>query len=371
MRSLPVLNKVDLAPHHPDLLKDTRTAGGVQRYCTYPFRLFGIASDIMKPCTWLRQIPGRSVLPVAESGGDLQQIWRSEVFDNVRRSIAEGEYHFCNLEYCPEYKGEQKYFFTLDELQARYPAIADFVTGATDDYTGRPELVNIAYDTGCNLSCPSCNRHMLPKLPRAQVTSFATTLDQLSDEIAYIYLAGMGDPFGTPHYYEWLKNVDVSRYQKLREIILNTNGIMWTPQAWSQIPAATRAFVGTAIISIDGASPATYEANRWPAKWDDLVESMRFISSLRRRDEVKMLRAYYVYQANNFHEMPAMVDFCRDNAFDAVFFARIGNWKNMPQGEYDELDVVNPNHHAHQDYLRVAEQTAAMNDPRLQVVIMR
>jgi MoaA/NifB/PqqE/SkfB family radical SAM enzyme len=245
------------------------------------------------------------------------------------------------------------------------------VTGVTDGYTGGPELVNIAYDTGCNLSCPSCNRHILPKLPRAQVAGFATTLDQLSDDIFYIYLAGMGDPFGTPHYYDWLKKVDVSRYKKLREIILNTNGLMWTPQTWSQIPEATRAFVGTAIISIDGASAATYDVNRWPGKWDDLIESVGFISSLRRRGEVKKLRAYYVYQANNFHEMPAMVQFCRDNAFDAVFFARIWNWKNEAQREYDALDVVNPNHPAHQDYLRVAEQTAAMNDERVQVVIMR
>ena len=371
MKSLPLITKGDLLPHHPDLLKDTRTGDGRQRYCTYPFRLYGIASDIFKPCTWLRQIPGRSVLPVAESGGDLKEIWQSEVFDNVRRSIVEGEYHFCNLEYCPEYKGEQKYFFTLEELQAQYPAIADYVTGATDAYTGGPELVNIAYDTGCNLSCPSCNRHVLPKLPRAQVSSFATSLDQLSDDIFYIYLAGMGDPFGTPHYYDWFKTVDVSRYKKLREIILNTNGLMWTEQTWSAVPAATRAFVRTAIISIDGASAATYDVNRWPAKWDELVENVGFISSLRRRDEIKMLRAYYVYQANNFHEMPAMVQFCRDNAFDAVFFARIANWKSMPHREYEELDVVNPAHHAHQDYLRVAEQVAALGDDRLQVVVMR
>jgi hypothetical protein len=371
MRSLPIYAKRDLAPHPADLLTDTRSRDGEQRYCTYPFRLFGIASDIMKPCTWLRQIPGTSVLSVSECGGDLLDVWRSEVFDNVRRSIAEGEYHFCNLEYCPEYQGEQKYFLTLEELKAQYPAIADYVSGVTDAYLGGPELVNVAYDTGCNLSCPSCNRHTLPKLPRAQVAGFATTLDQLADDVLYIYLAGMGDPFGTPHYFDWLRTVDVSRYKKLREIMLNTNGLLWTPQTWAQVPAATRARVRTAIISIDGASAATYDVNRWPAKWDDLLENLRFIASLRRRDELKMLRAYFVYQANNFHEMPAMVQFCRDNAFDAVFFARIANWKSAPQAEYDELDVVNPNHPAHQDYLRVAGETAALGDDRLQVVVMR
>jgi MoaA/NifB/PqqE/SkfB family radical SAM enzyme len=232
-------------------------------------------------------------------------------------------------------------------------------------------MVNVAYDTGCNLSCPSCNRHDLPKLPRPQVAGFARSLDQLADDVKYIFLAGMGDPFGTPHYYDWLRNVDVGRYPKLEEIILNTNGLLWNEETWSAIPAATRGRVGTAVISIDGASPETYEVNRWPAKWKDLVTSLAYIASLRRSGELKLLRAYFVYQANNYREMPAMVQLCRDHAFDVVFFARISNWKGTPARAHAANDVANPRHAAHQDYLQVAEETARLADERLQIVVMR
>jgi len=371
VKSLPLVNDGGYPPHSPELLAETVTADGRRRYCTYPFRLFGIASDILKPCTWLRQRSGVSVLPVADSGGDLREIWRSEVFEVVRRRIVAGDYHFCNLEFCPEYKGEQKYFLTLDELEARFPAIADYVSGASDRYQGGPELVNIAYDTGCNLSCPSCNRQDLPKLPRPQVAGFARSLDQLADDVKYIFLAGMGDPFGTPHYYDWLRNVDVGRYPNLEEIILNTNGLLWNEATWSAIPGATRARVGTAVISIDGASRETYEVNRWPGKWEDLMTSLPFIASLRRGGELKVLRAYFVYQANNYWEMPAMVQLCRAHAFDVVFFARISNWKGTPARAHEAMDVANQGHAAYQDYLRVAEETARLGDERLQVVVMR
>src|SRR5438552_12476834 len=55
VKSLPLVNDGGYPPHPPELLADTVTADGRRRYCTYPFRLFGIASDILKPCTWLRQ----------------------------------------------------------------------------------------------------------------------------------------------------------------------------------------------------------------------------------------------------------------------------------------------------------------------------
>jgi hypothetical protein len=372
VRSLPVLNDDGgLPPHPPELLKGTVSADGRQRYCTYPFRVFGIASDILKPCTWLRQVSGVSVVPVSDGGNDLPKIWRGEVFDNVRRSIAAGEYHFCNLEFCPEYKGEQKYFLTTRELRVRFPEIAAYVSGATDGFAGGPELVNVSYDTGCNLSCPSCNRRDLPKLPRDQVDGFARSLDQLSASVKYIFLAGMGDPFGTPHYYDWLRNVEVHRYPRLKDIILNTNGLLWNEETWSAIPRATRARVRTAVISIDGASAATYEVNRWPGKWEDLMKSLAFIASLRRRGELDILRAYFVYQANNYHELPAMVQVCRDHAFDVVFFARIWNWNGVPQSDFDATDVANPEHRAHQDYLRVAEQVTRLGDEHLQIVVMR
>jgi hypothetical protein len=370
MKALRVVNGGGLPAHPAELLKDTVTPDGQRRYCTYPFRLFGIASDILKPCTWLRQVAGVNVLPVQGSGAALQDIWRSQIFDNVRRSIARGDYQHCNLEFCPEYKGEQKYFFTLEQLRTAYPAIADYVSGKTHVYMGGPELVNIAYDTGCNLSCPSCNRQQLPKLPRPQVAGFTDSLNQFADDVQYLFLAGMGDPFGTPHYYDWLCNVDVKRFKQLKGILLNTNGIMWNERTWNAIPAATRAMIESAVISIDGASPETFEVNRYPAKWSELTANLQFIASLRRRGELKVLRAYFVYQANNYHEMPSMVELCRQHAFDLVFFARIANWRSIPQAQYDALDVVNPRHGSHQDYLRVAARTSAMTSSDLQVVVM-
>ena len=333
--------------------------------------MFGAASDLMKPCTWLRQVPGTSVIPANEAGGDLMEIWRSAVFDNVRRSIAEGAYHHCNLEFCPEYKGEQNYFFTLEELRDRFPEIHDFVVGKDQTFQGDPEMINMSYDTECNIACPSCNRLELPKLTEQQLRGFAETMPQLGRGLEYIFIAGMGDPFASHHYFKWLCTVDLTSFPKLKEIILNTNGLLWNAETWNAIPETTRRRIGTAVVSIDGASHRTYEENRYPGKWSDLLTSLPFIAKLRTKHEIKKLRAYFVYQWNNYHELPAMVDLCRSHKFDEVFFARLARWTSIPQWAHDAQDVAHPNHQAHGDFVRVAEATQRMSDDQLQIIVMR
>ena len=92
---------------------------------------------------------------------------------------------------------------------------------------------------------------------------------------------------------------------------------------------------------------------------------------MRRGGALKLLRAYFVYQANNYREMPDLVRLCREHAFDVVFFARISNWKGAPARAHDAIDVAHPGHQAHDDYLRIAEETARLADERLQIVVMR
>jgi len=345
---------------------------GKRRYCTYPFRLLAVASDLLKPCTWLRQINYASVLPIgAGSRPNLDEVWHSETFNTVRRTVANGGHIYCDLGNCPEYLGEQKYFLTLEEIEKQFPAIARFVSSDATDYEEGPRLFNISYNTECNLSCPFCNRDQLRKLDRDTADALGASLSSLGAEVRSIYLAGMGDPFGTPHYLRWLRALDVAQFGKLELIILNTNAIAWTEEAWNSIPEKTRAFIKTAAISIDGARRESYETNRYPAKFDQLLARLELISSLRRSGPLDCLRAYFVYQANNFRELPEMVALCRKFAFDEVFFARIRNWRNWRNEYLASLDVNNPSHPNYAEFCAIAERTKAMGDRSLTVTVMR
>lgn len=361
-----------LTPHAPELLAETRARDGRPRYCTYPFRHFAFSSTSMMACPWLRRVHGVSAREIARDGiPDLRAVWHGAEFENVRRSVAAGDYAYCNLQHCPELKGEQEYFLTTDELRERYPEIARFVSGQTRRYEGGPELLNVQYDATCNLACPSCNRLQAPRLDRATLERFAEAMVQLGSDLRYILLAGMGDPFGSPHYHEWLCTVDLGRFPALRQVLLSTNALRWTEEAWRRIPQRTRIFIRSVVVSMDGASPETVERNRYPARFADQMDRLRYVASLRRAGELDRLRVYFVYQENNFHEMPRMVALCRELGVDSVFFARLSNWNGVPHERFAPFDVGNPDHPRHRELLDVAAETAQLGDDRLEVVLMR
>jgi len=358
--------------HPPALLDETRARDGRVRYCTYPFRLYGLSSSELMPCSWLRRIPGESIIAVPPGRPpDLHAAWFSQEFENVRRSVARGDYRYCQLERCPELKGAQRYFLTLSELDERYPRIARYVRGEATRYEAGPEILNIQYDSACNLACPSCSRLQSPRPEPAVLRVFADAIVQLGADLEYLYLAGMGDPFGSPHYYEWLCTVDVGCFPKLREIYLSTNALRWTEEAWRRIPERTRRFIRSVVVSLDGASPETIEANRYPAKYADQMDRLRYVASLRRAGEFQKLRVYFVYQENNFHEMPRMVELCRELGIDSVFFARLSNWNGWPAERFEALDVGHPRHPRHGELLRIAAEVERGADEGLEVVLMR
>jgi hypothetical protein len=366
--------------HRPEVLEGLTNRKDEIRYCTYPFRLLAICSDFVKPCTWLREVSGVSVVAIQELVKDgvsdatmkeVAEVWNCNAFNNVRRSIAEGEYLLCNLGNCPEYLGTQDFFMTLPELDERFPAIARFVRGESEDLECGPEMLNMAYDTRCNLSCPSCSRTELPQHPPSVVQGIGKGLKHLGRDAKTIFLAGMGDPFATNHYLEWLCSLDVEGFPNLEQVSLLTNALNWTEETWDLIPEKIRRFVTAVTVSVDGATKTTYEENRFPGKWSVFVDRMKFIADLRRRGEISYLSIYYVYRENNFREMPAMVDFAREHAVDTLFFARIRDWRGWGDDVMDRLDVNRPSHPLNAEFSEVAAIIEGWEDPGLRITIMR
>lgn len=363
-----------LRPHSADTLKNLYNERGERRYCTYPFRLHGIASDIVKPCTWLRQISGHSVISVSqliERGGDLGKViantWNSNEFNNVRRAVADGSYFYCDMENCPEYHGEQTFFLTMSELEQQYPKIASFIKGETETYEAGPEMINVAYDPRCNLSCPSCNRLSLPKFSPEITDKFGEGMKLIGRDVCAIYMVGMGDPFGTQHYLKWLQSMDIKDYPKLKEISFNTNAIKLTREVWESIPKEIRDLAITIIVSMDGAQKNSFETNRYPAKWDVFKERMKYVKELRDTNQINHFRIYFVYQSNNFREMPEAIQFAEQHSADSLFFARIRDWNGWDEEKMSAIDVNRLEHPEHQEFLAVSR---SLKSKKMGIIVM-
>ena len=148
-------------------------------------------------------------------------------------------------------------------------------------------MANRILETPVTFHCHHCNRHILPKFSEEIEKEFSAGIRLVGQNIKNLFLVGMGDPFGTTHYLEFLRNLDPTDYPSLKEIIFNTNAMKLTPEIWYSIPEGVRKFVGTMVVSMDGASKTSFETNRFPAKWDDFLERLKFISELRKTNQIK------------------------------------------------------------------------------------
>jgi hypothetical protein len=132
---------------------------------------------------------------------------------------------------------------------------------------------------------------------------------------------------------------------------------MLTAKRWDKIKhLAPR--ISRLEISIDGASQETYEINRFPGKWDVLLENMQLISSLRKDGVIPYLKLDYVVQKNNWREMSGFVDLGKLWYADAILFLPVNNWGTFTEEEYQARAVHLPSNIEHGvfvDYLRSSE----------------
>ena len=163
------------------------------------------------------------------------------------------------------------------------------------------------------------------------------------------YITGSGDAFGSPHFRGILKKLCEPRYTV--EIILGTNGQLITPRLWQEFEPLHARFRDI-TISIDGATPETFERLRRGSSWEKLQVTMGILSTARRLGRIRRLKVNMVVQQTNFLEMRPLLALCRAWAVDAVLFYRLRQWGNILPNHYLASDIANPLHPRHPELLR-------------------
>lgn len=316
-------------------------ANGKDLFCARPFRNFEIYEDgsvHVCNCTCVPFPVGNATTQTAE------EIWQSPVAQAVRASILDGSFRFCSPMTCP-------WRFALPKRSERPAEFAKLQALGIDGKGQPPQHLNLSYDRSCNLSCPSCRNQLLManadqrkknELIRDRVVM------PLLETAETVYITGSGDAFGSPHFRGILKQLCDPRYKV--EIILGTNGQLITPRLWEEFSPLHARFRDV-TISIDGATPETFERLRRGSSWEKLQVTMGVLQVARQTRAIRRLKVNMVVQTENFMEMRPLLALCRAWAVDAVCFYRLRQWGNIVPGHYLASDITNPLHPRHAELL--------------------
>ena len=324
-------------------------------FCSMPFRFIEVTGwyppkgDVFLCCpNWLR-VPAGNILQCHS----FEEIWNGEKAREIRRSILNGSFEYCDHFTCP-------FLQTISGPVERVEGIKDeelmqIVENNLTCLPYGPKEIKCSYDKSCNLSCPTCRTEIIIESEcEQQILEIQNKLenDALKDA-HYLSITGSGDPFGSPFLRRWLQTMRRETMPHLKNLHIQTNGQLWTPKMWGTIPEEIRRLVKTAEISIDAASSETYSVNRRGGNFARLLENLAFISALRKKGPLNSLTISMVVQENNFKEMPDFVRLGKYFDFDIVSFGRLMNWGTFSEEEFSNRAIHLTSHPNHLELLEL------------------
>jgi len=324
--------------------------------CATPFGYTEVFDDKQFLCCpgWLKE-------DIYETD-NINQNFNSEKSQEIRKSILDGSYKFCDENQCPHLSGlkqnkfiDNRFVLKTKESLQRYNPISNI------------NMVNFCFDRSCNLQCPSCRSELINYLGKDR-NSVDEKLRQVNEEISptikRLYLSGSADPFFSKSFRQFLIEFDPRRYPKMKRIHIHTNGILWTEQLWERMKSV-HPFVKSCEISIDAATQDTYEnKTRIGGKWETLLKQLDFIIN------IPTINSYifsFVVQDSNYKEM---YDFSqlinnlnwKNKKSYNIFFNHITNWGTYSEEQYQIKDVSNSYNKLHNDFLKELDRLKNVNN---------
>ena len=317
--------------------------------CSMPFQYTEVFDDRQYLCcpSWLD-------VDVWD-GKSIKSSFNSDKSKEVRESILDGSYKYCNEKQCPYLSGLKNNNLSKKFIKKDKKIINNLRSNV------EIKTVNFCFDRSCNFQCPSCRSELINYYgkDRDQVeVKLKEITDEISATVKILYLTGTADPFYSKSFRKFLEKLDSTKFKKLESIHLHTNGSLWNEKMWNRL-SAIHPYVKTCEISIDAGTKETYETKtRIGGKWDVLLENLKFITTI---DTIQFFSFSFVVQDSNFREMKQFYNMITNYMKESkskydVFYNSITNWGTYTEEQYNKKNVTNPNHKDHKEFLEVLEE---------------
>jgi len=326
-----------------------------QYSCTNPFKYIDIQTNGMYVCC-----PAWNTTNI-QLKDDIKDSWFSNKANDIRESIIDGSYKYCDKQVCPSLSTILNSEKTLGKLKIPYNFIPhnELIKKYGNEFKSTPDEILFGFDKSCNFKCPSCRINLIPNDDKNSVEYKKKLLQLYSIEEQFaktakkIIITGSGDPFYSIIYREYLINFNKLLYPNLRDIHIVTNGSMLNETMWNTIKNATP-YIKTIEISIDAGTKETYETKtRLNGNWNTLMDNLKFLSKI---DSVDTCIFSMVVSKHNYKEMVNLYNILyplfKHKWKFKIDYRRLVQWGTYDDKTYKELCVFEPEHALHIDFIK-------------------
>lgn len=253
----------------------------------------------------------------------IMEIWNSERNQYIRQIVLDDQLEkICHMNYCPH--AAKSEYFNLEDMKNDDPNfnhIIDQIMAGRIVMDSPPYELAICFSASCNLKCNTC--HSKAKYQKIDADFdeklYTKIIPEILPNISRLFLNGAGEVLFNPYSRKFLQTLDSNRYPSLK-IQLFTNGTLFTPKLWESIRHNRYASIA---VSVDAASPETYQRVRRNGNWEILRQNLDFISELRRQNIFGYFIINFIVMKSNYQEMKSFVELGRKLGCDKIEFQRI------------------------------------------------
>lgn len=194
---------------------------------------------------------------------------------------------------------------------------------------GMPFNISVEPTTSCNLRCPECPsglRSFTRPTGMLQLDFFKKTVDELHQELIYLYFYFQGEPYLNP---DFLNMVQYASKEKKIYTVTSTNAHYLNDE---NARKTVESGLDRIIISIDGTTQETYENYRVGGNLEKVIEGTRNLVYWRNR--LKSPTPYIIFQflvvKPNQHQIDEVYALAKKLLVDEVKLktAQIYDYKN-------------------------------------------
>lgn len=311
-------------------------------YCLSPFVMVQITIDgSVRLCgcgAWMPITVGNILKST------LVEILSSPIAQQVRQSIIDGTYEYCNEKQCGIIINNQ--LNTVDKVPPNILPLLD------DSYKFvMPYEISLHGDQICNLSCPSCRTHVIKNSPEQEQHQTAlgnliykNLFSQPTDQRVHLMVSGTGEIFASSMLLNFLNSIDITAFPNLA-LSLNTNGLL-AQKNWDRIQHLEKN-IHKITVSIDACKANTYEQIRRGGSWKQLLSSIKFLQERCNQTGAKF-HARMIVQQQNYQQAVEFYDWCKSWNVDVVEYSQINNWGTWTPDEFRQHNVFDTLHPEYQ-----------------------
>jgi MoaA/NifB/PqqE/SkfB family radical SAM enzyme len=187
------------------------------------------------------------------------------------------------------------------------------------DAVALPSFVQIEPVGQCNLRCRMCpiefRKDGPPHGPPAfmKFEDFARLIDEFP-HLEELHLQGLGEPMMHPRFFDMIAYA----VRRGARVTTNSNMTLLNPE---RAERCVTSGLGVLHVSIDGATPETYERIRVRSRLDKVLRNLRLLLDARRRlgSTRPHLHLVMVVMRQNLHELPELVRLAHDWEMEEVW----------------------------------------------------